>query len=216
MTKELLAYHTIEHGKTPDHCMIWLHGLGANGHDLAPLHEQFKDIWGQSTRFVFPHAPHRSVSVNDGYRMPAWYDIHHNDIQRGMDRKGILQSHACIQALIDEQIIQGIAAERIILAGFSQGGAMAVYTGLRQSKPLGGVIALSCYQLLPQEVINHPPQHIFIGHGEADPVVPLALGEQLRESLQHQGHHVEWQQYPMQHSISPQEISDIRNWCMQR
>lgn len=213
MSHGLLLQHIIQHGKNPDHCMIWLHGLGANGHDLAPLHEEFQQAWGCNTRFIFPHAPERPVTVNNGCWMPAWYDIFHREINQKMDHGSINHSHQSIQAIIDQQIQQGIAAKNILLVGFSQGGAMAVYTGLRQSQPLGGIIALSCYQLFPQEVTKHPPQHLFIGHGEIDPVVPLFLGEQLRDSLKLQGHHVQWQQYPMPHSISPQEIADMRRWC---
>ncbi len=213
MTNALLPCEIIEHGKTPEHCMIWLHGLGANGHDLLPLHQDFQYAWGSHTRFVFPHAPTRSVTVNDGCPMPAWYDVFHREINQQMDHEGIGNSHQSIQAIIDHQITQGIAANKIILAGFSQGGAMAAYTGLRQAQPLAGIIALSCYQLFPEEVAKHSPQHLFIGHGAFDPVVPLFLGERLRDSLMQQGHQVQWHQYPMEHTISPQEISDIRRWC---
>jgi len=202
--------HIVEHG-TPECCMIWLHGLGADGYDLAPLAEELRGAWADDVRFVFPHAPRRPVTVNGGYTMPAWYDIVHNDIHRDLDSAGIHQSQAQIQSVIDEQRAQGM--KRIILAGFSQGGAMAIYTGLRQSEPLAGIIALSCYHLLAQEDVQAEAVPIFIGHGDADPIVPLFLGEQLRDAMQQQGHAVQWQSYAMEHSIHPKEVADIRQWC---
>jgi phospholipase/carboxylesterase len=206
----MIDCHIIEHG-TPQHCMIWLHGLGADGYDLAPLAEELRGAWDDDVRFVFPHAPRRPVTINGGYTMPAWYDIVHNDIHRECDSAGIHQSYAQIQTIIDEQRAQGM--EHIILAGFSQGGAMAVYTGLRQSEPLTGIIALSCYHLLARETVTAEPLPIFIGHGDSDPIVPPFLGKDLRDAMQQQGHTVQWYSYPMEHSIHPQEIADICQWC---
>lgn len=207
-----LPFHTVDSGPNPQRCMIWLHGLGADGHDLAPLSKELVGKHHQPVRCIFPHAPSRPVAINGGYTMPAWYDIQHQDINRDHDLQGIQQSHLQIQALIDLQIAQGINAKDIVLAGFSQGGAMAIYTGLRQTLPLGGIIALSCYHLLADSQLKHPPQQIFIGHGQLDPIVPIQLGQQLQQAMVAQGHDVHFQQYPMEHSISPIELQHIQDW----
>jgi phospholipase/carboxylesterase len=200
-------------------CIIWLHGLGADGHDFEPLIPQLAVVQEYGARVVLPHAPRRPVTINGGMLMPAWYDIQAPDLSRGEDADGIRQSQQQLLALIGSEIAAGIAPERIILAGFSQGGAMVLHCGLRYAQPLGGILALSGYLPLPGSLGSEAStanSHValMMAHGTADPVVPLALAEQSRDLLREHGYTVDWHSYPMQHALCAEEIADIRAWLV--
>jgi phospholipase/carboxylesterase len=206
-----------ETGPDPEYAVIWLHGLGADGHDFAPIVPHLRAASSRSVRFVFPHAPVRPVTVNGGMSMRAWYDILGMSIDRNQDLDGILASVAAVDRLIDAQIESGIPADRIVLAGFSQGGAIALRAGLARREPLAGVMALSCYLLQADslETWSHTSASsvpIYMGHGNQDPVVPIALGEQAADRLKSAGFQVSWHSYPMPHSVSPEQIQDIDQW----
>lgn len=210
---------TIETAPDPAHAVIWLHGLGADGHDFAPIVPQLRCGRSRPLRFVFPHAPVRPVTVNGGMPMRAWYDIAGFEIARDQDLDGIRASMAQVQQLIDHELQRGIAPSAIVLAGFSQGGAMALRLGLAQTRPLAGVLALSCYLLERARLADWladvtPP--VFMAHGTQDPVVPLALGRQAADTLAGAGVSLEWQQYAMQHAVCPQEIAQLDGWLDQR
>lgn len=196
-----------------DAAVIWLHGLGADGNDFVPIVPELQLPDGHGIRFVFPHAPSRPITINGGMEMPGWYDIIDPHLGRGQDLAGIRQSADTIQALIDEQINAGIPSERIILAGFSQGGAIAYYLGLRAEVELGGIIALSTYipdsESLKAEMNAHTEVPIFIGHGTHDPLVPESLGQDANATLENLGRDASYHSYPMEHSVCLEEIRDI-------
>jgi len=194
--------------------VIWLHGLGADGNDFAGLVPEL-DLRGCGrVRFVFPHAPSIPVTVNGGYVMPAWYDIAATDLVQRQDSVGIARSQQAIEALIAHEMARGVAPGRIVLAGFSQGCAMALHTSLRLPHTLAGVVALSGYLPLAETLAaqRHPANAatpIFMAHGLSDPVVPVQRAEASRDALRALGQPVQWQTYPMQHSVHPREIADI-------
>ena len=210
----------IETGKNPAASVIWMHGLGADGNDFVPIVNELELDGTPAIRFVFPHAPMRPVTINNGYVMRAWYDVSFGDLEgqsRLADERGVRESQAHITALIERETKRGVAAEDIVLAGFSQGGAIALQTGLRHPQRLAGVMALSAYlplaESLPQEAApanNATP--IFMAHGTYDPVVPLMMGAGSMTLLTGLGYAVEWRQYPMPHSVCPEEIQDIGAW----
>jgi len=216
MSIHTLPHLVIETGEQPTASIIWLHGLGADGHDFEPIVPELKLPPELAVRFIFPHAPSMPVTLNGGYIMPAWYDIRQSDLGIEHDRDGIKQSAKVIQMLIDQEQMHGIPAGRIILAGFSQGGAMALYAGLRQGAALGGIMALSAYLLLPEEHAqcseSSKTSPVFMAHGIDDPVVPYGLGDSSCRKIQGMGYTVEWHSYPMQHSVCPQEITAIGKW----
>jgi phospholipase/carboxylesterase len=207
----------IETGPDPAGTIIWMHGLGADGHDFEPIVPEMVRPGERALRFVFPHAPVRPVTLNNGYRMRAWYDI--IGIQRGVaqDEAGIRASHSIVESLIRRENERGIPSNKIVLAGFSQGGAMALYSGTRYPEKLAGIMGLSCYMLLEssfateRNAANHATS-IFLGHGTQDPVVSLVLGEATRRLLETEGYPVEWHAYAMPHSVCPQEVMDIAGW----
>ena len=204
-------------GEKPTATVIWLHGLGADGHDFEPIVPELGLPDDLNVRFVFPHAPSMPVSINGGYIMPAWYDIRHTDIGYEQDEKGIVDSSRMIQLLIDREEMHGIASNRIILAGFSQGAAMALHVGLRQGEPLAGIMALSGYLPLADKIEKEHcsktrTSSIFMAHGINDPVVPFALGDNSHRKLEALGYSVEWHSYPMEHSVCPAEIVKIGQW----
>ncbi len=214
---EILDAVEIETGPKPARSVIWLHGLGADGHDFEPIVPELVRGGERALRFVFPHAPVRQVTINNGYPMRAWYDIVGIDRHSRQDEEGIRQSDAAVRRLIERENERGIATDRIVLAGFSQGGAMAVFTGARLPERLAGIIALSCYPVLAHtfEAERSPVNQqtpIFQAHGTFDPVVDSRLGEELRRILVAAGYRVEWHTYPMPHSVCPEEIADIREW----
>jgi phospholipase/carboxylesterase len=200
--------------------VILMHGLGADAHDFEPIVPALELPQELAVRFVFPNAPQRSITVNGGMRMRAWYDIAALEIDRRPDEAGVRESEAQIVQLIRREVGRGIPTERIVLAGFSQGGAMALHTGLRYPEQLAGILALSCYLLLPESITQerHPANQetpIFLAHGRFDPVVPYALGEAARMRLQALGYNLQWQDYPMQHEVVWEEVQAIGAWLRQ-
>ena len=213
----------METGATPTGSVIWLHGLGADGHDFEPIVPELQLPEALRLRFVFPHAPVRPVTVNGGMQMRAWYDIISLDRDGPSDEDGIRQSGAILQGLIDKEIQRGIPANRIVVAGFSQGGAIAIHAALRCTEKLGGLMALSTYLPLPEffdaEVVNNTELNntdlpIFMAHGSFDPVLPMQLGQASYEQLSNAGFDVEWHEYPMAHAVCAEEIRDIRTWLL--
>jgi phospholipase/carboxylesterase len=216
----LLPHILIETAPNPSAAVIWLHGLGADGNDFAGLVPELDLSDCPAIRFVFPHAPSMPVTVNGGYVMPAWYDIFGTDLINRQDESGIRASERAVRALIEREMTQGIAPDRIVLAGFSQGCAMALHTGLRLPYALAGIVALSGYLPLADKfqaersVANaHTP--VFMAHGEQDTVVIPARGQATRDLLTQVGQQVQWHTYPMPHSLHPHEISDIAAFLTQ-
>ena len=196
----------------PDAAVIWLHGLGADGHDFAPIVPELNLPETLAVRFIFPHAPAIPVTVNNGYVMPAWFDILEMDIDRKVDAAQLLVSAAAINRLIDRELERGIDSRRIILAGFSQGGAVAYQASLCHPQPLGGLIAMSTYFATSDSAVLSEANRdlpIEIQHGVYDPVVPQALGVRAAEFLKDRGYSVAFRTYPMDHSVCPQQIGDI-------
>lgn len=205
-------------GDSPKLVVIWLHGLGADGNDFAPVVPEF-NINGLPLKFVFPHAKKIPVTINGGMTMRAWYDIKSMDINQRADLTGVLNSEKLIHQLIDEQVELGFTTEQIILAGFSQGGAMTLHTGLRYKHKLAGLIALSCYipsseQLPLNEISINKNTPVFLGHGTFDPVVPFNLGQAAKSSLEASGYNIDWNEYPLQHGVNMEEINDVRQWII--
>jgi phospholipase/carboxylesterase len=212
---ESLSAIEVETAPNPSASVIWLHGLGADGHDFEPVVPEL-ELDGLAIRFVFPHAPTMPVTINGGMVMRAWYDITDSQIRRE-DERGVRASQALVEALIAKEAGRGIPASRVVLAGFSQGGAIALHTAVRRAEPLAGIMALSTY--LPLADMAAAEAHaaskrvpIFMGHGISDQVIPLPRAVSSRDALIALGYQVEWHQYPMPHSVSPQEISDIAAW----
>jgi phospholipase/carboxylesterase len=213
----------VEHetAANPRYSIIWLHGLGADGNDFAPIVPALVDPAWPPLRFVFPHAPVRPVTINNGMSMRAWYDIAAFDLNARQDEAGMRASIGEVETLIERERSRGVPGERIVLTGFSQGGAIALAAGLRHPEKLAGIIALSAY--LPLHAALADERHaanaatpIFWGHGIADPVVILQRGVDSRDLLQSLGHVLEWHTYPMGHSVCPEEIGDLRHWLTQR
>jgi phospholipase/carboxylesterase len=205
----------IETARNPAASIIWLHGLGADGNDFAPIVPALR-LPGAAIRFVFPHAPVQPVTINGGMRMRAWYDVT-DDAIRHEDESGVRASQILVEALIAREKERGTAANRLVLAGFSQGGAIALQTGLRHSERIAGIMALSTYLPIADKFAAEASEAnrdapIFMAHGSHDPVIPLARAEQSRGLLQSLGYNVEWREYPMQHSVCPEEVSDISAW----
>ncbi|HYD81442.1 MAG TPA: dienelactone hydrolase family protein [Paucimonas sp.] len=207
----------IETAPNPTVSIIWMHGLGVDGHDFAPIVQELDLAGCPPIRFIFPHAPMMPVTINNGYVMRAWYDILGVDLVRREDEAGLRKSQAMIERLIEQEKARGIAAGRIVLAGFSQGCAMALQTGLRHPEKLAGLLCLSGY--LPLHTAVPEERHaanqgtpIFLAHGRGDPVVPILRAEQSRDILTSLGYAVEWHDYPMPHSLCGEEIDDIGAW----
>jgi phospholipase/carboxylesterase len=205
----------LETGKQPKHSIIWLHGLGADGQDFVPIAGELE--LPVAVRYIFPHAPMRPVTINGGFVMRAWYDIAGPGIDAQQDAAGIRASQSLVEALIAQEVARGIAPHNIFLAGFSQGGAIALHTALRQVSPLGGVLALSTYLPLAESVAREllastSATPIFMAHGRSDPVIPYALGVVSRDALLKFGYAVEWREYAMQHSVCDAELRDIEAW----
>jgi phospholipase/carboxylesterase len=207
----------IETAANPTHSIIWLHGLGADKHDFEPIIPQLGLEDSPAIRFIFPNAPVRPITVNGGMPMRGWYDVRSMLINQEEDGSGIRESADYISTLIAAEMKRGIPASRIILAGFSQGGAIALFLGTRHSPPLAGIIALSGYlpliNSLDSEAIDQLPRiPVFIGHGTEDDIVPVELGAFTRDTLVKKGVDVEFALYPMSHSVSNQEILDLGKW----
>jgi phospholipase/carboxylesterase len=201
----------------PTASVVWLHGLGADGHDFAPIVPQLRLPEPLAVRFVFPHAPRRAVTINQGFMMRAWYDIRTLGAGLVEDAAGIAESVALVQGFLEREAALGIAYRRIALAGFSQGGAMALHVGLRATEALGGIMGLSTYlplreQLAAQAGAANRGTPILLCHGRQDNVLPFQLGELARDSLRSLGYSVQWQAYPMGHEVCAAEILDVAAW----
>jgi phospholipase/carboxylesterase len=214
---KLLETVTVETGPNPTFSIIWMHGLGADGHDFEPLVPELLDDGMPTLRFVFPHAPVRPVTINNGYKMRAWYDIIGIDRRSAEDFAGMTATAESIADLIKAENQRGVPTSRIVIAGFSQGGAMALHIGTRYPEKFAGVIALSCYlprssELATARAEANQATPIFMAHGLQDPVVPYPLGEESRRLLASAGYAVEWHAYPMPHSLCEPEVADMRAW----
>lgn len=202
-------------GEPVNAAIIWLHGLGADGNDFAPIVPQLELPAGLGVRFIFPHAPSIPVTINNGFVMPAWYDIKQLDVDRHVDTDQLKQSASWVHDLIDREVARGVPSERIIVAGFSQGGAVSFEAALTYPKTLAGIMALSTYFATADSIEINPIQNtipIMIGHGSLDPVVAEALGRKSVATLQNLGFNPEYFVYTMEHAVCPQEIVDIGAW----
>jgi phospholipase/carboxylesterase len=201
----------------PTAAVLWLHGLGADGNDFAPIVPDLVRPGERGLRFIFPHAPVRPVTLNAGYAMRAWYDIVALDRHAQEDATGLRESFEAVVALIGREAERGIAPERLVIAGFSQGAALALFTGTRFSERLAGIVGLSGYlpltaRLEAEAAVANRRTPIFLAHGTRDPVVNFRFGEDSRAALEAAGFPVEWHAYPMPHSVAPEEIADIAAW----
>ncbi|MDX8385135.1 MAG: dienelactone hydrolase family protein [Gallionella sp.] len=226
-TQSNLPPVTLQTGKQPQHSIIWLHGLGADGHDFVPVVDELKLPF--PTRYIFPHAPMRPVTINNGFVMRAWYDITQPSITAGLlqgsdahqDAVGIRNSQGIIESLITQEIALGIKPENIFLAGFSQGGAIALHTAIRLNFPLGGILALSTYLPLASKIENElnpitQATPIFMAHGRQDSVIPYEMGISSRDKLTASGYDIDWHEYEMQHSVCNAELNDIEGWLLNK
>ena len=216
-----MSLETIEHatGAQPGASLIVLHGLGADGNDFVPLCQELRLEAVGPLRFVFPHAPIQPVTINNGMRMRAWYDIVSLGGERREDEAGLRASQAEVEALIARERSRGIPAERIVLMGFSQGCAMTLMTGLRHAERLGGLVGLSGYlplasQTAAERHAANADTPLFLAHGRHDPVIPLARAVASRDALLALGQPLEWHDYPMEHSVSPAELADLNRWLL--
>ena len=214
---DLLETVEQESGPDPGWSVLWLHGLGADGHDFAPIVPELLRPGWPALRFVFPHAPVRAVTINAGVRMRAWYDIRDLDLANRADAEGVEASIAQVGALLDREHARGTPSSRILLAGFSQGGAIALAAALRRREPLAGIVALSTYLPLGARSFETmtavaAKQPVFMAHGSADPVVPFAAGQRSAALLGERGFAVDWHAYPMAHQVCAQELQDLSRW----
>ena len=213
---ELLDCIELETAPNAQSSVIWMHGLGADGNDFVPVVEEL-DLPDAPIRFIFPHAPMQAVTVNNGYVMRSWYDVLSNDFAKRTDADGVRESQALVEALIAREKARGVAASRIVLAGFSQGGAMALQTGLCHKERLAGVMVLSSYAPIPETLAQDvsPANRdvpIFMAHGRMDQVIPLFAAQASHELLQSLGYKLEWHEYAMAHSVCIEEIEHIGEW----
>jgi len=214
MTREVLQAVELQTSPSPSASVIWLHGLGAAGYEFVPVVRELELLKTPAARYVFPHAPTRAVTINGGYVMRAWYDILGNDLVRREDEQGIRESQQQVEVLIAREVERGTPRSRVVLAGFSQGGAIALQTGLRQREPLAALLALSTYLPLAaafdaERADASRGVPIFMAHGRSDPVIPLARATTSRDQLKAAGYSVEWHEYEMPHSVCEDEIRQI-------
>lgn len=217
MTEISLEYVCVEPSNKADACVIWLHGLGADGHDFADITPALNLPSNHGVRFIFPHAPSRPVTLNAQMVMPAWFDIYGLDFDGKVDEEGIASAERAVQKLIESQIQSGIPSNRIFIIGFSQGGALALHTALRYQKPLAGVVGLSTYLPLHEDLADkgsHSNKQlpIFLAHGLADPIVPYWMGQKSLTCLQEAGYQPAWHSYPIAHTVSLPECQDLGQW----
>jgi phospholipase/carboxylesterase len=215
----LLPSIEIETAPLPSASVIWLHGLGADGNDFVPIAGQLELSAVGPVRFIFPHAPMMPVTLNGGYVMRAWYDILGSELVRREDEAGLRRSQALVEALIARERTRGIESTRIVLAGFSQGCALTLMTGLRAAERLAGLVGLSGYLPLAEKIAaERTPMNadvpIFLGHGRMDPMIPIARAIASRDALIALGHPVDWHEYPMPHSVCEEEIVDLQHWLV--
>lgn len=220
MKPELLDAIEIETAPNPTHAVIWLHGLGADGNDFVPIVPELKLNNTPAIRFVFPHAPVQPVTINGGMAMRSWYDIRTGDLAQREDADGIRQSQESVRALIRRENERGVETKNIVLAGFSQGCAITLQTGLRHPDKLAGLVALSGYLPIPdtleaERTTANQSTPIFMAHGLQDPVVPLQRAQESSTLLQQLGYNVTWKTYPMPHSVCLEEIQDIAAFLRQ-
>lgn len=206
-----------ETAPNPTWTVLWLHGLGADGHDFAPIVPELLRPGWPALRFVFPHAPVRPVTINNGMRMRAWYDIAGMDFATRADAAGVAASVEQVEALIAREAERGVPPQRVLLAGFSQGGAITLAVGTRRQQPLAGLIALSTYLPDPAGLSRYgtqaaTAQPVFAAHGSHDPVVPFAAGQASAQALQQAGYSVDWHSYPMAHQVCAEQIADLTRW----
>ncbi len=211
----------VEEGQQPDGVVVWLHGLGADGHDFEPIVPELGISPELAVRFVFPHAPIRPVTLNGGATMRAWYDIKGMEFSRDEDIEGINESRHAVEQILNAQVAAGVSPDSIVLAGFSQGGAMAYHVGLRYQECLAGIMVLSGYLLLENKLDSEASEvnqdtPILQCHGTFDPVVPISMGEAACDALGTRGYGVEWKSYPIQHGVAPDEIRDVGKWLQER
>ncbi len=214
---ETIELETAPH---PTAAVIWMHGLGADGNDFVPIVNQLDLSGAPPIRFIFPHAPQIAVTINNGYVMRAWYDVSFGDLEghsKRADETGVRQSQARIGDLIAREIDRKIPCKNIVLAGFSQGGAMALQCGLRYPEPLGGVMALSCYlpcadSFAAEATPANLKTPLLVAHGTQDPVVPYAMGKKSCDLLLQSGYAVQWHEYPMAHAVCLEQVRDIGAW----
>lgn len=214
--KEILEAVELETASNPTTSVIWMHGLGADGHDFPPIVETL-ELPSIPIRFVFPHAPTRPVTINGGHVMRAWYDILGLEFGGQEDEDGLRGSQQLVENLIGQEEERGVRADHILLAGFSQGGAIALQTGLRYEKRLGGILVLSAYLPIANTLAAEASEAnrdvpVFMAHGTDDPTVPIAYARKSSELLDRMGYAMEWHEYPMPHSVSPEEVVDIGGW----
>lgn len=217
MNEQLLPCVEINPTTTPTACVIWLHGLGDSGHGFAPIVPELKLPSSLAVKFIFPHAPERPITINGGMRMRAWYDIKSMDFDSRADLAGVQESAEQVEQLIQAQIDNGIPANRIVLAGFSQGGVIALHIAPRIKHKFAGVLALSTYMCEPTLLVNdaqntNKTTPIMMAHGEQDEVVPVFMGNAAFEVLKGNGFDVSWQTYMMQHNVCMEELNDISAW----
>ena len=214
---EVLETIEIQTGDEPDAAVVWLHGLGADGNDFVPIVNELDLPAGLALRFVFPHAPMMPVTLNNGYVMRAWYDVSFDGVHKRPDARGVRASQAAIERLIAREKARGVESRRIVLAGFSQGGAVTLQTGLRHLETLAGLMVLSSYLPLAETLADERSSAnratpIFMAHGGEDPVIDIELAERSVAQLQALDYRVEWHEYAMPHSVCMQEIADIGEW----
>jgi phospholipase/carboxylesterase len=220
MSQQPLETIEIETGPKPAASVIWMHGLGADGNDFVPIVHELDLKGAPDIRFIFPHAPMQPVSINNGYVMRAWYDVKWGDLEgrsKQADEQGVRASQAAIGQLIESERARGITFDKILLAGFSQGGAVALQTGLRHPQKVGGIMALSTYLPLVESFAAEASAEnrrtpVFMTHGTEDPVIPFEMATRSRDVLLQHGYDVEWHEYPMPHSVCLEEIADIGKW----
>ena len=218
---KIIQHLELNTGADPKGTIIWMHGLGADCWDFVSIVKELGLPADLPLRFIFPQAPSRPITINNGQIMPGWYDISMAQLQRKPDEPGVRQSQAAIEELIAREIGRGIAADKIILAGFSQGGAIALQTGLRYREALGGIMALSTYltlddSLAAEATIANANIPIFMAHGTEDQLIPLALAQSSRAKMAARGYKIEWHEYPMPHSVCMEEIEEIGVWIQAR
>ena len=208
----------IETGHAPVGSVIWLHGLGADGHDFEPIVPELALPDTVPLRFVFPHAPVRPVTINGGMPMRAWFDILSLDRAENSEPRSLEESTKLLLALVAREHARGVTADKLVLAGFSQGGAVVLHTVMHHAVQLAGIMALSTFLPAPDVGVSQsasaPSTPVFVAHGSYDPVLPLAMGREAADVLERLGYPVEWHQYPMAHGVCPQEISAIRDWLI--
>ena len=217
----LIQHLELNTGPNPKGSIIWMHGLGADCWDFVSIVKELGLPQDLPLRFIFPQAPSRPITINNGQVMPGWYDISMAELHRKPDEAGVRQSQAAIEQLIRREIERGIPADKIILAGFSQGGAIALQTGLRCREALGGIMALSTYltlddSLAAEATIANANIPILMAHGTQDPLIPLSLAVASRAKMEARGYKVEWREYPMPHSLCMEEVEDIGVWIQAR